>query len=175
MILSDYPQATKTERLLFRKLYIDDMLPWQTFLANEACTAYYPQHMRNNPVDGALKWMEKQICRYRDGKGGLMAVIEKDSGKFIGQCGLIIQEVDDQPELEVGYHFLPEYWGMGYATEAAIAMKKLGFSISKVDRIISIIQKDNLASQHVARRNGMNVLKETVWNTLHVKIYGIYR
>ena len=175
MDVTNYPQEFNTERLFIRRLYLDDFLVWERFLADERATAYFPEEMRQNPREGALKWIEKQICRYRDHQGGLMALINRTTNEFVGQCGLNVQEVDAQQELEVGYHLLPEFWGYGYATEAAVAMKHLGFALTTVPRIISIIHKENIPSQAVARRNGMEVIKQTTWKTLPVAIFGQFR
>ena len=122
-----------------------------------------------------LHWIEKQLMRYRDKQGGLMAVIHKETGEFMGMSGLIIQHIDNQTELEVGYHLFPKYWGNGYASEAAIHFKELGFQISDVSSIVSYIEKNNIASQKVAERNGMSVSDKTRWKELDVLIYRIER
>jgi len=81
--------------------------------------------------------------------------------------------VDGKKELEVGYHILREYWGRGYAPEAAQAFIKYGAENSDFDSIISIIHRENKNSIAVALKNGLKKEKETTWFDLPVSIYRI--
>ncbi len=171
MQLNGYPHIYETDRLTIRPLNLDDTGVWRSFLAHPETTRYFPKLRAENPRLQSLFWIERQIKRYRDGKGGLMALIEKGSGKFIGQSGLTLQEIDGNAEVEVGYHLLPEYWGTGYATEAARFFKSLGQEKFGVSRIISIIEENNEPSKKVAIRNGMKEEKRTQWRGLEVVIF----
>jgi len=55
------------------------------------------------------------------------AVFLKNSNILIGNCGITIQNIDGINEFEIGYHFNKNHCGLGYASEAAIAMKHYGF------------------------------------------------
>ncbi|MBS1577911.1 MAG: GNAT family N-acetyltransferase, partial [Bacteroidetes bacterium] len=55
------------------------------------------------------------------------ALIEKESGRLIGHCGLLVQTVDNITELEIAYSLLPEFWNKGYATEAASKCRDYAF------------------------------------------------
>ena len=81
--------------------------------------------------------------------------------------------MDGKKELEVGYHILREYWGRGYAPEAAQAFIKYGAENSDFDSIISIIHRENKNSIAVALKNGLRKEKETTWFDLPVSIYRI--
>jgi len=70
--------------------------------------------------------------------------------KLVGDCGLVIQEVDGIEELEVGYHFNRKYWGRGFATEAARACMDYAFERLGRRRVISMIRPDNAPSRRVA-------------------------
>jgi len=175
MKIENYPELYETERLFIRPLNLDDIIVWRTFLADERSTKYFPEFMKNRDAAHALTWIEKQICRYRDKKGGLMALMEKESGRFIGQSGLLIQQINGQEELEVGYHLLPEFWGKGYATEAAQFFKTLAFQISDVASVVSNIEVSNFPSQAVAKRNGMQNSGQFTWLDLEVFMYRIAR
>jgi RimJ/RimL family protein N-acetyltransferase len=175
MIITPYPQYFESNRLKMRLLNLDDTIIWSQFLADERTTKHFPEYMRNKDYLHALTWIEKQICRYRDKKGGLMALIEKDSGRFVGQSGLLVQTINGIEELEVGYHLLPEFWGKGYATEAAQFFKNLAFEISDVSSVISNIEISNFLSQAVATRNGLQNSGQFTWHDLEVFIYRIER
>ena len=102
------------------------------------------------------EWLDKQLRRYREDNGlGLLAVILKENGELIGQCGLTFQDCMGERVIEVGYLFQKAYWHKGYATEAAKACKKYAFNVLKAEEVFSIIRDSNIASQGVAERNGM--------------------
>lgn len=104
------------------------------------------------------KGINKQLERYRDDGFGVMSVILKDTEELIGQCGLSMQPVEDREVPEIGYIFQKAYWHKGYATEAAIACKEYAFTELNIDEVFSLIRDSNLASQNVAKRNGMSVV-----------------
>jgi len=83
---------------------------------------------------------------------GKWAVERKSDGAMMGRVGLINPE--GWPGLEVGWTLGRPYWGKGYATEAAAAAMRYGFLTQPVDRLISCIDADNVASQEVAKRLG---------------------
>lgn len=143
----------QTKRLLIRNLTMDDVEPWLEFLQGENSLEFLP--FTGPTIEHSKKWIEKQLNRYKDDGHGLMALVDKDTGRMVGQCGLLKQEIDGNVEIEIGYHIVPVFRGKGYATEAAIAFKKLAFKKKMAASIISIIHVDNIKSQKVAERNGM--------------------
>jgi RimJ/RimL family protein N-acetyltransferase len=83
---------------------------------------------------------------------GKWAVERKSDGAMMGRVGLINPE--GWPGLEVGWTLGKQYWGQGYATEAASAALRYGFMTQPVDKLISCIDPNNVASQNVAKRLG---------------------
>jgi RimJ/RimL family protein N-acetyltransferase len=165
-----YLTNTESERLKYRPLTLEDIDHWSTYTADERSRTYLP-FTELSPVDFATFWIKRQLKRYENNQYGQYAVILKETGEFIGQCGVQEQEVDGIKEIEVGYHFFPDHWGNGYATEAAIHFKNWGLNNKIASSIISIIHIDNLASQAVARKNGMTIEKRTEWNGIPVDIF----
>jgi len=161
-----------TERLFIRMLTEDDVDTWELFFKDTDVFEYYPSTMQYNE-NYARDWISKQIQRYQDEGFGLMALIEKDSGILIGQCGLISQQLDGLEEVEIGYHIMKEYRGKGYATEAAQHFKKVAFNQLFLDSVISIIHPENVASQMVASRNGMTKEKSTLWQDMKAFVYRV--
>jgi [ribosomal protein S5]-alanine N-acetyltransferase len=166
-----YKDGLETERLRTRFLNPEDAKVWTKFLSDPECIEFFPTAAFKTPADRAGFWIGKQLDRYKEKRYGLQALIAKSTGEFIGQCGLLLQEVNCRPELEVGYHIMREHWGKGYAIEAAKMFKEYGFKHKQSDSIISIIHKDNFRSQKVASKNGMKKDKETEWNGLPVHIF----
>ncbi|XGA32965.1 GNAT family N-acetyltransferase [Virgibacillus sp. CBA3643] len=101
------------------------------------------------------EWIDWTIRNYSNFGAGLWIVEEKETGEFLGQCGIVLQKVDGVVEMEIGYLFARRVWGNGYATEAALTCKKYGFNELGLTRIISLIDTDNVPSIKLAKRIGM--------------------
>ena len=112
--------------------------------------------------DEVQEWLEKQIKNYTEYGFGLWAVVLKETGAMIGQCGLTMQSYNGGKVLEIGYLLQKEYWHQGYASEAAIACKDYAFDKLKAEEVYSIIRDTNIPSQNVARRNGMTCIDKFV-------------
>ena len=169
-----YLSDTESERLVFKPLnhLYDDA--WGRYLSDPVNTRFYPKIPVTSPERSDL-WIQSQLDRYKAGTYGMCAVHLKQNDEFIGQAGALIQEVDGIQEYEVGYHLFQEYTGKGYATEAAKHFKSWIFKNHTVDSVISIIRKDNIPSQKVAKRHGMEVDFETIWKEMPVLIFRTYR
>lgn len=162
----------ESTRLITRKLTENDIVIWSKFFEDKDAIAFFPVSNLTS-LDRATQWIEMQLFRYANNLFGLQALIDKDSNQFIGQCGLVMQEVDGEKEIEVGYHILKQYWGRGYAPEAAKLFIDYAFQKKLATSIISIIDRRNIKSQRVADKNGLLKEKETIWKNLNVYIYRI--
>ena len=91
----------------------------------------------------------------------------------MGQCGLLLQEVDGEPEVEIAYHILKQYWGQGYAPEAAGAFLHYAFQNNLADSVTAIIHLHNTRAQRVAEKVGLARGKQTQWAGVDVYIYRI--
>jgi RimJ/RimL family protein N-acetyltransferase len=111
----------------------------------------------------------------RDGTALWTVELKARQRVFIGQCGIVRQEVQEKQELEVGFLMLRRYWGQGFATEAATASRDYGFDVLDADRLISIINPENLRSRRVAERIGMHLESQITWKSREVTIYSIDR
>lgn len=172
----NYPPAhLETERLNMRPLVAEDAKTWQAFIdhdeAMQFMRTFYPPEIKYP----ALYWIGFALNRYFEGRYGMMALEDKETGELVGQCGLLAQVVDDIPEIEVGYHILPKYWGKGYAPEAAKFFINYAFENNLTDSIISVIDVGNVKSQRVAEKNGLLREKQTVQMGDDVFIYRIFK
>ena len=66
-----------------------------------------------------LGWIRWNLGMYEEFGHGMWAAFERDNGRFVGQIGLVVQEVEGEREIELGYLLLRSCWGRGYATGAA--------------------------------------------------------
>ncbi len=162
----------ETERILFRKIRKSDFNVWLEFHKNPSTSQHWISELESPEIE-CEKWYEKQFYRYKNNLGGMNALLEKESGKLIGHCGLLIQKVDKISELEIGYSLLPKFWNKGFATESAKKCRDFTFENNLSDSIISIISLTNKPSESVAIKNGMKVDKVTEYNGNKVNIYRI--
>jgi len=153
----------ETPRLTLRFLRPDDLDAMHAYLGDPETMKFYPApYSREFVQQGITKNLERCAkCGY-----GLFGVELKESGKFIGDCGLVWQDLPTGEELEVGYHFHRDHWGKGYATEAAKACIEYAFANTGVDHVISLIRPENVPSRRVAERNGLRVLRQVVWKEI---------
>jgi [ribosomal protein S5]-alanine N-acetyltransferase len=149
-----------TERLRFRLLSLTDVDWWMGYLNDTEAIRFMPFTVGSR--DDCMAMIQRSLDRYVKDGSGLHAVSLKESGVPIGQCGLLTQVVDGVDELEVGYHLLPQHWGHGYATEAAVACTQFAREHRIAPSVISLIDPENHRSQLVARRNGMLPERRTV-------------
>ncbi len=106
---------------------------------------------------------------------GLWATVRKEDGRLLGRCGLLSQEVDGARHVEVGYALAPEFWGHGYAIEAARASRDHAFRTLDVPYVISLMLPDNAPSIRVAERNGMTFWKMAEFKGYLPRVYRITR
>lgn len=91
---------------------------------------------------------------------GLWATIYRDTGQFIGCCGLLAWTIDGQHEVEVAFALSEAYWGKGLATEAAQNLVRYGFDHLDLSRLVCLIDHENKASIHLANTIGMTFERE---------------
>jgi len=84
---------------------------------------------------------------------GLYLTERKIDGEPIGICGLIKR--DGLDDVDIGFAFLPQFCGCGYAFEAALAVMDLGKSRFGLDRIVGITATDNVTSIKLLEKIGM--------------------
>ena len=88
---------------------------------------------------------------------GRLAVIHKPDNKLIGFTGF--KYLPEISNADLGYRFMPEYWGMGIATESSIMSLNYGFNTLKRDLFLGFAMPENKASTHVLRKVGFELIK----------------
>jgi len=142
----------ETERLVLRKISLEDKEELFRLHSNPEVQKY-----TGEPVVKSVEEIEEairtRIIDYEKYGFGRWATILKKEKQFVGWAGLAyLPEFD---EIDLGYRFLPEYWGSGIATEAAHAILAYGFDQLELKRIIAIAMKENRASIRVMEKIGM--------------------
>ena len=142
----------ETERLLLREITLNDTKELFKLHSNPEV-----QKFTGEPVVESVEEIEKaiqtRISDYKKYGYGRWATFLKDRMQFVGWAGLAyLPEFD---EIDLGYRFLPEFWGTGIATEASRGILTYGFEHLKLKKIIAIAMKENKASVRVMEKIGM--------------------
>jgi RimJ/RimL family protein N-acetyltransferase len=139
----------ETERLLLRELEPGDLDDLAELFGDPEVTRYYQR------LPEPRAWLDWNRGLYAERGFGLWAVVLKETGEMVGDCGLTPQVVEGVDEIEVGYHLKRAFWGHGLATEAARRCRDHARDELAIARLIAIIDPRNLASQRVANRIGL--------------------
>lgn len=163
---------SQTQRLHFEAVDKSQFETWLPFFEDPRTHQHWNPKI-SNPTEACNVWYARQQQRYDANLGGMNALIEKHSGKLVGYAGLLIQTVDGITELEIAYSLLPEFWGQGFALEAAAHCRDIAFKNKWRESLISIISITNVPSQRVALKNGLEIAKNTVYSGNDVYIFKI--
>lgn len=147
----------ETERLLLRDYTPDDFDALFEILSDSETMQHYPAPFDADRTRGWITW---NIENYRKYGFGLWAVILKETGEFIGDCGITIQNIDGEMLPEIGYHIHKKHWRKGFAKEAAAAVRDWVFSNTSYDAVYSYMKYTNIASAKTAAATGMKKVKE---------------
>jgi [ribosomal protein S5]-alanine N-acetyltransferase len=145
----------RTQRLALREYTPDD---WPTLLAYQSdprYLRYYPWTERSAVT--VREWVTSLVARQTDEPRDvfqLAITLPAEEGRLIGSCGV---RVNDRARREgnIGYELNPEYWGHGYATEAARAMLSYGFDQLDLHRVWAQCNAENIGSAHILEKLGM--------------------
>jgi RimJ/RimL family protein N-acetyltransferase len=149
----------ETERLKLRQWREADIAPNTAMLADPAAGRFITAD--GKPVtDAFVGWRNAAIMsgHWALHGVGMFVVEEKSSGKFAGRVGPWLPE--GWPGFEIGWGIASEFRGKGYAVEAARAAIDWAFASFELDQIIHCIDRENTASQGVARRLGAEIERE---------------
>lgn len=152
----------ETKRLILRRLIMDDLDELAALYRDPEVRKYFPEGDH-----GVLTYEETQeeLEWFLNGHPthpqlGLWGTIHKETGKFIGRCGLLPWTIEGQAEVEVAYLLDKRFWGQGLGTEAAQGIARYAFEQLNLSRLICLIDPENYASHRVAEKIGMTLEKK---------------
>ena len=144
--------VAETQRLRVRWFSASDA-PFVLNLLNQPSWITYIGDKGVKTLPDALRYIENgPVAMYRRAGFGLNAVELKETGDPIGMCGLIKRETLD--DIDLGFAFLPAFWGNGYAFEAASAVMTHGRATLGLRRIVAILSQGNCRSSKLLEKLG---------------------
>ena len=147
----------ETKRLILREYSPTDFDALYEILSDPETMAHYP---RPYDADGIRRWITWNEENYRTYGFGLWAIVLKETGQFIGDCGITMQIIDGIQLPELGYHIHKAHWRQGYAKEAARTVVHWFFTHTDFDALYSYTKSTNIPSIATAASVGMKKEKE---------------
>ncbi len=147
----------ETNRLILREYTLDDFDNLYEIVSDPETMRHYPK-----PFDEerTRDWIEWNLENYKNYGFGLWVVTLKETGEFIGDCGISIQNIDWELLPEIGYHIHKKYWRRGFGSEAARAVRDWAFENTDYNCIYSYMKYTNVGSYSTAIANGMRKVKK---------------
>jgi ribosomal-protein-alanine N-acetyltransferase len=145
-----------TERLILREFRADD---WPAVLAYQTDPRYLRYYAWTGRTEKEVRAFVQMFLDQQQARPRIkfqLAVTLQSSHRLIGNCGIRL-EAPDAHEGDIGYELDPDHWGQGYATEAARAIVRFGFTELGLHRIWSWCIADNLGSARVLEKVGMRL------------------
>ncbi|MFL0353051.1 GNAT family N-acetyltransferase [Xanthomarina sp. GH4-25] len=153
----------ETERLLLRELRLSDLEGMFTLDSDPEVHKY----LGNKPVktiDESQKILESVLKQYKERGIGRFAVIEKDSGDFVGWSGLRLNTEYNMNGFtryyDVGYRLMKRFWGKGYATESGKASVDYAFNCMKLPEVYATTEFGNQASHNALLKIGLYYVED---------------
>lgn len=143
-----------TERLRVRLWTEADRADFRRMNADPRVMKFFPSTLSEAESDALLA----RIQAHQEEHGfTFWAVEDKTTGSLAGLTGLarVAFDAPFTPCVEIGWRFLPEYWGTGYALEAARSVMGYAFKVLKLPEVVAFTTETNLPSQGLMRRLGM--------------------
>ena len=149
----------ETARLRLRQWREADRAPFAALNADSAVMEYFPALLSREASDKSLDASQAKLSEQG---WGLWAVERRDSGAFIGFTGLSVpvRPLPFTPCVEIGWRLARAHWGCGFASEAARAALRAGFTRAGLNEIVSFTTLLNLRSRTVMERIGMQNANE---------------
>ena len=160
----------ETERLVLREYRQDDADALRAIICDPETMKYYEK-----PYDesGVRRWIDWNLENYETYGFGLWAI--ERNGRFIGDCGITIQNINRRFRPEIGYHIHKDFQRKGYASEAAEKCRDFIFENTPFMAVYSYMNAENVASYRTAEKIGMRLIETYTENTYLYRVYRITR
>jgi ribosomal-protein-alanine N-acetyltransferase len=144
----------ETPRLVIRTFEPRDADAWLALVNDPDVTRYLPPTPAKT-MQTFAEALEGRLAMEREIGYSMWAVDDKNTGAFVGQCGIRPVQEGAGPEIDLAYHYTRASWNKGYGTEAAIAVLAYGLGQVGLDRIMAVAMPENTGSWRIMEKAGM--------------------
>lgn len=166
-------KTLETERLTLRPLVPEDVPALHRFHNDPQVRRYLWENRKISTEAVREIVAESEACFETFGAGFFAIEMHSNPGVLTGFCGFRRFEGSDQPELLLG--ILPEFWGEGFVSEAALAVLRFGFEECAMDSIIGATDTPNQRAVQIMQRIGMVFRERKEYRGLDTVFYGLTR
>jgi RimJ/RimL family protein N-acetyltransferase len=172
----------ETERLVLRKPELGDLDGYAELWGDPEVVRYLSG--TTLPRDEVPAAIERMLGHWERHGVGLFSVVRKEDEQLVGRVGYLLwdpdrwvnaihEQLEGELELEIGWTTAREFWGNGYATEAALACRDHAFAELDRDHVISLIAPENVASIRVAEKIGESYERNVELPHMKVGLYSL--
>ena len=148
----------ETENLRLRPFSPTDTPAMHKIMNGKDVLLYFPGTQTPSP-EQVERMIGRLLAHWQEKGYGLWAVEHRETGVLLGRCGL--QYLEETDEVEVDFIIDRAFWGQGFATEAGLASMQFGFNDLGLSEIVGIVHPENIGSQRVLEKIGMQFSEET--------------
>ncbi len=161
----------ETERLILRPLEESDASEIFAMRSDAAVMRFIREPQKN--IDESIDWIHLVSSRWQSEKTGFCAMIERKTENFVGWCG--VWRLQETNETEIGYAVGENFWGKGFAAEAARRFLEYAFAELDSDKVVAVAHPENAASIRVMEKIGMGFVKKGKFYNQTLAQYAIAR
>lgn len=166
----------ETERLVLRNWRESDVEHYLVLASDVGYHAFSrPGRFMVHSAKEARAKVRERILLFDRRKLGKFPIFLKQTCEFIGTCGIEPFHLDGESQVELGYRLCLNFWGKGYASEAAAAMLEYGFGDLKLPRIMAFVLSQNKASVRILEKLGFQYLRDFLHADITHRLYDFPR
>ena len=167
----------ETKRLILGEIIPEDA----NKLLNLDADPLVHRFLRNKPLksrEEAVERIELIRAQYEENGIGRWAVIEKETAEFTEWSGLKLEPIETngfKNYIDLGFRFIPKYWGRGYASESELASVVYGFEKLGYESIYGAADADNIGSNKALQKSGFKFINDFEYDRAPHKWYALTR
>jgi ribosomal-protein-alanine N-acetyltransferase len=152
----------RTDRLIAERLRPEHLPEYVRLFEDEEVMKTLSPDGKPLSAEEAARWLQLSLEHWDRHRYGFWAIRTKAESRFVGRAGLKSVDFQGRNEVELAYAMLPEFWGLGLATEIAEAILHVAFEHLELTEVICYTLATNLASQRVMQKVGFQFEREGV-------------
>lgn len=168
----DSIQSLRTDRLLLDRMRLEDADDMVAMQQDDRFVEAFGHRSTSEHVRG---FVTRSVANWERLGFGLWTLRDRETGVFVGRGGIRPVTIDDADEVELGYAFLPDWWGRGLATEMSRTALEVGFELLRLTNIVAFTMPTNVRSRHVMEKLGFTFERDFVWADMPHVLYRLRR